>query len=810
MIVQVIQSALIQTIIPHLHKSDFMFLIKPMISYTNSSIDVTNNGGGTLKVGSNVVLDASDGLKLPKKMTSSGQVDNTDSYINTIDTETITKPLMSPEHTSSEIDARNALLKTITPSALAILTEMAWREECLTRARAYTMLWDDMRPAGMIRAGHIPKKVVCIGNSITMHAPESSYPYNVMDYRAMAAQYPDHDWVSIVYKVLHEINPDVLMYKANGATWETDVETVITDGVITAYKRSYDKMKDNPYCKVETYGPDYVGGHLDDILDEDVDLIICQLYENIGDMFVTSAELRKHYIDLYAKFKEKCPKAWIYQFDGFWRDIRKDFAILSAIGYHGMKVIFPVTMKIGLWHEQATGDNDAYRLQIAAGDVMHYVNRTTGAWPSTDTPWTVNDGNPIIGHPNSAGFRMMAFYTLDRLFNDRTDDSLVPMWGPSWFVSNTDLPSMLKSRNTYPTHDLNPGLNNDTDFDYLLMRGKYFCSVGSTAGTSFGTKGHGILHVFGWNVDASTGSKTGYSALIQRYYNLNFPDSDGWIRHVNLSATRQVWTEWKQLCSEAPTTRTVWIEDEVHETARQYKTLATPEFDFKKTSDNYQHLRKDSSGAIIYKSINTVIKTLMVRIGAPSTVTRTGVEGSYKTTRTPFVWANGDTEAVTYGTVTSTYYTWTRIWSASQGYITRIISAWADFHIGGDEPLSYNVGSNESAGNDVTVYKLDEEGQLVRDKTISPLITYRVGHDQVTEPFTGPYMWQDMTFPHRPIRLALGYSKEIDPDYVTDMDTTGLYNTINIAQPTAHELHIQDDIKVYIEFIGTATHIPRV
>ena len=128
--------------------------------------------------------------------------------------------------------------------------------------------WDP----GFLRQGRIPRKVVVIGNSMTYHGYASYWEVN--DLREMAASTPTSGWVSLVYRELKKLNPNIQMYKANGATWET----------ATLGSRSYENnLASNLVAKMTDTGCEATSLTINDVLTSDVDIVICQLYENIGD-----------------------------------------------------------------------------------------------------------------------------------------------------------------------------------------------------------------------------------------------------------------------------------------------------------------------------------------------------------------------------------------------------------------------------------------------------------------------------------------------------------------------------------------------
>jgi hypothetical protein len=146
-------------------------------------------------------------------------------------------------------------------------------------------------------------KVVVLGNSITMHSPADYWEVN--DYREMSASRPDTGWVTLLRNYLNEIAP-VSVYKTNLATWETE-----NNG-----SRSLSHSLNNPACEVIATGADYTNmTTLASVLNEDVDCIIIQVYENVGGINTRadSRTLIADYLQLYKDLVSLCPNAQIIQ-----------------------------------------------------------------------------------------------------------------------------------------------------------------------------------------------------------------------------------------------------------------------------------------------------------------------------------------------------------------------------------------------------------------------------------------------------------------------------------------------------------------
>lgn len=282
--------------------------------------------------------------------------------------------------------------------------------------------WDP----GFLRQGRIPRKVVVIGNSITYHA-RASY-WEVDDLREMAASTPTSGWVSLVYRELKKLNPNIQMYKANGATWET----------ATLGSRAYSDLSANAVAKMTDTGCEATSLTINDVLTSDVDIVICQLYENIGDPGAEGvANLVIDYQNLYDTFREKCPKAFLYQFAGFWQTWNKHQAVVRACYRKHIECIYAFTLNpinTGLSSNMSSNSHGLYEAQT--GDKI-YDNNGTEITTVTST---------VAGHPNDAGFATMAAHVICRLYNayftgtvDKTTQQFkMDLWGGTPYTAQLD------------------------------------------------------------------------------------------------------------------------------------------------------------------------------------------------------------------------------------------------------------------------------------------------------------------------------------------------------------------------------------
>lgn len=283
--------------------------------------------------------------------------------------------------------------------------------------------WDP----GFLRQGRIPRKVVVIGNSMTYHGPASYWEVN--DLREMAASTPTSGWVSLVYRELKKLYPNIEMYKANGATWET----------ATLGSRSYaNNLASNLVAKMTDTGCEATSLTVNDVLTSDVDIVICQLYENIGDPGTEGiTNLTVDYMNLYDSFREKCPKAFLYQFAGFWQTWNKHQAVVRACNRKSVECVYAFTLNpinTGLSSNMSSNSHGLY--EAHAGDKI-YDGAGTEITTVTST---------VAGHPNDAGFATMAAHVICRLYNayfggtaDKpTQQFKLDLWGGTPYTTQLD------------------------------------------------------------------------------------------------------------------------------------------------------------------------------------------------------------------------------------------------------------------------------------------------------------------------------------------------------------------------------------
>ena len=281
-------------------------------------------------------------------------------------------------------------------------------QECLLRAKS-TGWWNygesNGLPAGLIRSGYIPKKVVFLGNSFTTHRPvepgdPEGYIWTVYDWRAMAASTPTSDWTSIVYSKLKFINPEVEVKKASIINWE----------VGTLGSRSLSLCLNDESCaELKDDGGHYLEGvKIADILTPDVDVIIWQGYENMpapGDTQADFEAFTNDFSNLWTELRARCPKATLYDYCGWWTNSYKDMCIVASCYKHDVEIIWQWETKLPALITDAKPNLEAqvgYEIYDAKGNVICTVD------------------SRVAGHANDLGHRYMAFYVLDALFNLKT------------------------------------------------------------------------------------------------------------------------------------------------------------------------------------------------------------------------------------------------------------------------------------------------------------------------------------------------------------------------------------------------------
>ena len=253
---------------------------------------------------------------------------------------------------------------------------------------------------GYFRLYNKPKKIVAIGNSITQHGYKEAdnIEWTVSDMREMAASHPDSGWVTLIKKYLTEGLglTDCHVYKCNGSTWEKG----------TSGSRTIDLITTQTAYEVLTTGADLTSQTtLDNVLTEDVDLILLQLSENMAEP--TTDELKRtdstDWANLYTALNERCPKAQIYQFMGFWPNFNK-FQVMASCVIN--PVFAPVLIKPSIF----TNTLSQINYEAVTGDNIYDADDSVIATVSS----------AVAGHPNDTGFLVIAMQFLDALFNNRS------------------------------------------------------------------------------------------------------------------------------------------------------------------------------------------------------------------------------------------------------------------------------------------------------------------------------------------------------------------------------------------------------
>jgi hypothetical protein len=348
-------------------------------------------------------------------------------------------------------------------------------------------------------------KVVVLGNSITMHSPADYWEVN--DYREMSASRPDTGWVTLLRNYLNEY-ADISVYKTNLATWETE-----SNG-----SRLLANSLNNAACEVLETGADYQNMiTLANVLDDNVDCIIVQVYENVGGINTRtdSRTLTADYMNLYKDLNKLCPNAQIIQSTGFWATTLKTQALYGAM-YGVSKLGIPVEpmYMIGtLFNDQ---HNFTDTLKSVAGSPVYDI----------DDNQITSITSTVAGHPNDKGFRLMAEHAISAMFNScgLFSHGVTHLQ----FIGNFDF-------SVGEIFYTNTAFTNLTDFDRLLISGKYNFT-GTVSGYS---ASHGQLSTE-LGVNTNTG---GYFPCIQKITFFRLPNIAP-IRGVENSATDTVFTAW--------------------------------------------------------------------------------------------------------------------------------------------------------------------------------------------------------------------------------------------------------------------------
>ena len=280
---------------------------------------------------------------------------------------------------------------------------------------------------GLIRSKRTINKLVVIGNSLT--GIESTYTRQngeeFTESRELGCCRPENQWTSTVYRYITEnVNPNFVMYKCLGKDWEAqeagtkDISSILGK---TMYEVSSTVATPSAYT-------------LEDILSDDVDAIIIDLYENMrgvggtdttdiqwteDDISKTTADYEKLYRDL----AQKAPNAVLYQFGGFMHHQAKSTAVYRACCNNGDAVKID-----GVYYKQPRPQmmySIAYRLttsQIESNGGFKYSDLLCKAG---DTVYDV-DGNPwreiASNWTSHLGYQNIAILVLYNLFNVQARD----------------------------------------------------------------------------------------------------------------------------------------------------------------------------------------------------------------------------------------------------------------------------------------------------------------------------------------------------------------------------------------------------
>ena len=380
--------------------------------------------------------------------------------------------------------------------------------------------------AGYLRKYNKPKKIVVLGNSITLHGRHEAdgIEWTVDDYREMASSLPNSGWVSKIQQyITQNVNPDCKVYKANISTWEK-----ATNG-----RRTWkDAVSSNVVCEVKTDRPYLVDGEtVDTILTEDTDIVIIQVYENISAP-TTPAEklnLAKDYINLYSTIREKCPNVKLYQFCGFWHSETKTQSVIGACRYSKVVPIQALTTlaNFNMSHNIS--------IQSASGDAIYDGEGNQIATVSS----------AVAGHPNDKGFNVMATYVINALYNEITfnNSQTVLQFRRTTTVDN---PRITELFNT----DYSGGSFTEYYkqwFNYFLIPGEYNATVSVNGNPAHGT--FKVICTFSQSFNLSGEEPTSvliYYPLRQEWRSHNTTIDSGLItRCTKISSDDSVWGDFK-------------------------------------------------------------------------------------------------------------------------------------------------------------------------------------------------------------------------------------------------------------------------
>lgn len=382
---------------------------------------------------------------------------------------------------------------------------------------------------GFLRQGRVPRKVVVIGNSMTYHGPASYWEVN--DLREMAASTPTSGWVSIVYRELKKYYPNIVMYKANGAPWET----------AALGSRAFSNIASQSVAIMTDSGCEATSLTLSDVLTSDVDIVISQLYENIPGVSASEVyTLAKDYGALYDSILEKSPNAFLYQFCGFWQTITKHRAVLSAIQNRGEPIYAPCLNPYNTGVGQSMDYNKHSLFEAQTGDNIY---DGSGNIITTVT-------STVAGHPNDLGFKVMAAHVICHLYNQYgigDSGKIYPQFKPRYdgvfdldsivsiselFFANTASSTSSDPNSQDWLYKISHPLYSQV-FDFFLLAGTYQLTLNFENSTH---AQHAYLKT------TLRGDFSDYSTVVQEINSCN--TYDWFTRKVQLSASDTVFMAW--------------------------------------------------------------------------------------------------------------------------------------------------------------------------------------------------------------------------------------------------------------------------
>lgn len=282
---------------------------------------------------------------------------------------------------------------------------------------------------GLIRSKRTINKLVVIGNSLT--GIESTYTRQngeeFMESRELGCCRPENQWTSTVYRYITEnVNPNFVMYKCLGKDWEAqeagtkDISSILGK---TMYEVSSTVATPSKYT-------------LEDILSDDVDAIIIDLYENmrgVGGTDTTDVQWTeddinktvKDYEKLYRDLAQKAPNAVLYQFGGFMHHKAKSTAVYRACCNNDTvkiddvyykqprpQMMYSVAYRLTTSQLESNGGFKYSDLLCKAGDTVYDVDGNP--WREIASNWT--------SHPGDLGYQNIAILVLYNLFNVQARD----------------------------------------------------------------------------------------------------------------------------------------------------------------------------------------------------------------------------------------------------------------------------------------------------------------------------------------------------------------------------------------------------